>query len=490
MRQLLLLIVLLLYGLAKGQTNITGYTYWLDDDMEQAITGTASEPTFIFTETLDGSSLTDGMHFFNYRCKDDSGRWSSVLSHAFYKLPALPQAENHTITGYQYWLNNRAVTTINSVPASDMLVFSDVFNLDTLSYGMHSLSFRSIDNHGRWSPVMTHFFYRMKAEKPLAPQNINYSEYWIDDYEKQMANISSSTPTFSLSEVLNLDTLAKGMHSFNARFRSDSSLWSSIHTHFFYKLDTPEPITPSHLTTFEYWFDDEIVNKQTQAIGPAQSHIFLSNFDLSNIENGMHAFNCCYKDDHGKYSSVMSHLFYKLPTEKAPYEDNVITAYRVVFDNDPNLVQEFSIPDNTSNPFVLDASISCPFSTLGEHDISFQFKDKYDMWSSVCSNRDNIPTFTGSNTSTSNFVKIYPNPFKKELFIDYDLDQHSRLHLEVYNIMGKLIHKEYLDYTVGHHHLSFDSTYSSGEDIARGIYIIRVYTADKKINKTFKVIKL
>lgn len=92
------------------------------------------------------------------------------------------------------------------------------------------------------------------------------------------------------------------------------------------------------------------------------------------------------------------------------------------------------------------------------------------------------------NTSLSRLTKIYPNPFKEEINIEFDLTDNSNLKVEIYDIFGKridvLMNVELAN--KAEYHLKWNTKNSSELIHSNGTYIIKIIT--KNDVNTYKVI--
>ncbi len=364
-----------------GQTNLTGYTYWFDDDMGSTFTNVFPSSSIYISEVLDCSSLVEGMHTFNLRSVDDSGRWSSVMTHHFYKFNEFDTLWDSKIDLYQYWIDDYSIINEQIAVPTDVFLLYEKYYLDTIEPGIHSFHLRFRDDRHAWSSIKSHFFYRYQETQPPGIRKITRCEYWIDNLSSKFTQELSPSGFFTLSEILTLDTLNEGLHHFNIRIKDDSNQCSSVHTQWFYKY-AREAMLDAELVNMEYWFDNNLADQQTAVISPEKQYTFLSDIDLTDFENGLHSFNCRFKDNSCKYSSVMTHLFYIFP-EHALTGDNYITSYRVIYDNNPKLVQDFVIKANNENFLILDVSIPPPPLEIDTHIVAIQFQDEKGLWSSV-----------------------------------------------------------------------------------------------------------
>ena len=60
---------------------VVEYEYWLDEDVDNKVTGSDAKSEYAFT--LDVSTLKDGEHTFNFRVKNSAGLWSEVYAETF-----------------------------------------------------------------------------------------------------------------------------------------------------------------------------------------------------------------------------------------------------------------------------------------------------------------------------------------------------------------------------------------------------------------------
>ena len=64
----ILLFTFCFFSLAVAQNSISAYTWWLDDDYSNSTTAAENGMSgFNFLETIEASSLSEGVHFFNFR---------------------------------------------------------------------------------------------------------------------------------------------------------------------------------------------------------------------------------------------------------------------------------------------------------------------------------------------------------------------------------------------------------------------------------------
>ena len=285
------------------------------------------------------------------------------------------------IEGYEYWFNNDFAnkTTTNVAPTQQLLVNQSV-SVTGLTSGVHTFNFRSFDDKGKYSAVISSFFYKPSALESSPNPEITAYEYWVDNsYGDAVLVNTAAQQQLSIDELISMSSLPNGIHVFNIRFKDSRGLWSSTTSEFFYKMPPPAPGS-SNLVSYEYWFDNDYQNAVT-ANTPVQSPVVINEMvDAQTLPAGIHIFNIRFKDDRGLWSSTTSEFFYKMAAQSVT--NNLIVGYRYWLNDDfenatvealETPVKQFSLIDNLD------------FTSIpkGDYTISFQFKDTLGLWSSV-----------------------------------------------------------------------------------------------------------
>lgn len=147
-------------------TAVTSLQYWWDDLTQNTVTMPYSTDEFV----LSANVLPVGLHSLNYRVKDNTGRWSELRSHYFYKSEARDSAR---IVSYSYWwndLDDHAVTRQLEQPVATFVLDDDfTMPLEARSgYAGHytatlniitTLNIIITDNHGMSNYLTTNVEY-------------------------------------------------------------------------------------------------------------------------------------------------------------------------------------------------------------------------------------------------------------------------------------------------------------------------------------------
>ena len=153
---------------------LTSYEYWFNNDFENRTTiNTTPQQVYNIDTILNMSTLSNGVQALNLRFKGNSGLWSSVYKHFFYKKPEQLIPLNY-ITEVRYWINTDVNGAI-SIPFDPnfQVTILDSINLSNLNKGFYDIHFQFKDTNGIWSMVI-----KETIEKLSLP--IAYFTYILD----------------------------------------------------------------------------------------------------------------------------------------------------------------------------------------------------------------------------------------------------------------------------------------------------------------------
>ncbi len=146
---------------ADSEARVATYSYWFNNDVSNAIEQTVPQSgSIVINEKFDAATLPDGLHVFNIRFKDTTGKWSSTLSRFFYRMPLQETNEENLVSAYQYWFNDNDAMSFRvdlEQPVNPLHLLADI-EVPFLEPGGHALNIRFMDLGGKWSPVLTETF--------------------------------------------------------------------------------------------------------------------------------------------------------------------------------------------------------------------------------------------------------------------------------------------------------------------------------------------
>lgn len=163
-------------GIDPITTSMSSYEYWFDNNYADDNTGTISGPSPYFNESIDVSTLSNGLHSLHIRFKDANNLWSSVITQFFVKVPQINTP--NLISNYEYWFDSETYASVNSVSLLSPVTpcnWNDVIDVTDLSEANHTVHFRFQDINGVWSSVVTDTFSRVpfvKADFTVSPTSI------------------------------------------------------------------------------------------------------------------------------------------------------------------------------------------------------------------------------------------------------------------------------------------------------------------------------
>ena len=215
----------------KEKNEIRTCEYWFDTDFDNKKTDNCNGQ---FSQAIDMSHLSDGMHSLNICFKDNRNQWSSPAVHYFY---CVKEREPNEITAYEYWFDTDYAGCRRGESGG---VFSQELEVVSLSEGMHSLNVRFKDNRGQWSSPAIHYFYCLKE---LGSNEIVGYEYWVDENGfdgRKFVDVSDGI----LSLSLDFRQLENGYHTLFFRVKDKRGQWSSPLIARFEKIDGIIPDIP------------------------------------------------------------------------------------------------------------------------------------------------------------------------------------------------------------------------------------------------------
>ncbi len=110
--------------LTDARQELANYRYWIDNDLEHAVTGAIGGDGAVVLD-LDVSSLQEGLHVLNARVSSDNGYLSPISSQVFL-IPTKEDSDHRFITGYRYWFNKAVPTRVDIDPSEGEVTLKDL----------------------------------------------------------------------------------------------------------------------------------------------------------------------------------------------------------------------------------------------------------------------------------------------------------------------------------------------------------------------------
>ncbi|MBL4585432.1 MAG: hypothetical protein JKX84_00015, partial [Flavobacteriales bacterium] len=357
--------------------SIVQYEYWFDDDYaNRTTTGVSPQPQLHLNTLLPTpNNLSQGLHSFHIRFKDDRGFWSSVLSQLVYRMNTTLGGNTNNIVAYEYWFDDDYIGTVdyNGISAQSPYVLLSDLDATTMSQGLHSLHIRFRDQADQWSSVVSQLFYKMNTLLNGNTNNVANYEYWFDDDHANAINQpANGQPMFQLSADLDASALNNGLHSFHIRFDDEAGQWSSVVSQLVYKMGNSLNAV-NQIAAYRYWFDMDFANVVVQNVNPPIEQYILNDLiDASLLPSGEHVVHFQFQDLAQQWSSVLTDTFQAAAVPVANFTANPISLCNsgwVDFTNNSVNVDTYlwDFDDSNTSP---DFEPSHFFATQGTYDVT------------------------------------------------------------------------------------------------------------------------
>jgi hypothetical protein len=171
-----------------------------------------------------------------------------------------------------------------------------------------------------------YIYFLLVSYVAIGQAKISGYEYWIDsDLGSKVKVPVSPVKSFTLNTQISLTNISTGLHVFNVRFFDDSARYSGTTSSFFYK--APLSSGSSSISAVQYWFDENYGSAAVQSISGSVVN-FNQLLNTAALATGLHVIHIRFKDLQGRWSSPLTHFFYKMPLSASP--DNVITCMAIL----------------------------------------------------------------------------------------------------------------------------------------------------------------
>jgi len=248
-----LLAVLLMLLALQGQavaTDIVAAEAFIDDANVAEGSGTpvnvnALGSIFEIAGQLDISSLSLGVHIIYTRVKDEDNVWSEPMAQPFVITEQPPNYDDNYLTQAEYFFNHNDLGPGSNTPISlqsDNAVFEIILeqiqqtaDITALSPGVNTISFRTRDNVGQWSEVMTQPF--LRPDNFNNPTLVHEAEYFLGADPGIGNGIPVSGSFNDVIEILEQGGVHPnnfpGVYKVGFRAKDSNGLWSDTHYQYY-----------------------------------------------------------------------------------------------------------------------------------------------------------------------------------------------------------------------------------------------------------------
>lgn len=356
-KRLLHIIILLLWIVTSAQAQ--RYEYWLDGNYNNRILATYGGGDV--TASMDVSSLTPGLHFYNIRMQYGEGQWGSVRRYLF-MVPGM--AGEKAASLYEYWIDGAYAQKQTAIyNGGDINVTTDVSNLTD---GIHYFNMRAKDKFGVWGPVNRYLF-MVSGKNVLQPTTV---EYWIDDRTSMTKPVNGSTIQLSVD----ISLLESGTHQFYCRVQASNGKWSEPYASEF---TIAAPVLQEAF--IEYYIDIDPGYGNANMVKEIEQGSNKISVDLANILDGAHVLYLRTRDEYGRWSASVARPLY---VHHKRYENFVKMEY-FFDDNDPGNDKATPLSDFKADMESLVSQLPITGLQAGSHTLNVRGMTEDGVWSSV-----------------------------------------------------------------------------------------------------------
>ena len=137
----------------NNNASIASAEYWLDDDFAKKVS--LSGNNVQQTLSIDISHLGSGVHYFNYRAKDNEGVWGNITRQMFY-IAHQAKSVGSELMDYECWFDD----DISNKTTGKAILANYVISMDIsgLQEGKHTFNFRAKNVLDQWTDIFTETF--------------------------------------------------------------------------------------------------------------------------------------------------------------------------------------------------------------------------------------------------------------------------------------------------------------------------------------------
>ena len=134
---------------------------------------------------------------------------------------------------------------------------------------------------------------------------------------------------------------------------------------------------------------------------------------------------------------------------------------------------------NKNDTAILNIMCNIPVSITGElwSDTMYVETDQQVYEALLMVDSDLISAVVNSEDETG--IKVYPNPFRDQLYIDFYLQQDEHVSLSIYDLNGRLVYHHADTFHNGQHSISWNGTGDNGYSIKPGYYFCKLKIGER-----------
>lgn len=231
MKTKLTVLMLLLYSIAFGQSNLINAEYFIDHDPGYGNgTSISLNGDTAFIDELITNDIAIGLHNMYLRVQDDNGIWGMAEVVSFLVKAPVELSEVSPLIYAEYFFGHDPGFGLANeiiVSSNDTLLISELIPSEGLPIGVNRLSLRMKNENETWGISEQIEFY-VRKDHTIIHEQIGGIEYFIDEDPGVGNGIFIdllAADTILINEYLESQSLSDGIHQLGIRIQSDSGTW-------------------------------------------------------------------------------------------------------------------------------------------------------------------------------------------------------------------------------------------------------------------------
>ena len=173
------------------------------------------------------------------------------------------------------------------------------------------------------------------------------------------------------------------------------------------------------IVAYEYYFNDDTVNRHYTTVNPQDDYNLVTDIDVSQLTNTINQIHFRFKDSNGQWSSVVNQMFITNP-ESDIIANNKMVSYEYWVDDDMNALKSITVQPNVVDLNVIDLDLNHIWR--GQHVLHSRYLDSNGLYSLVTTDTITkashpLARFT---TSTTEICEGESIQFDDNNSVDYD----------------------------------------------------------------------
>ncbi len=314
--------------------NITEIEYFFNEDpgvgSANSISSFSTDTEINFSETINTSSLVNGLHTLYMRAKDSDNTWGIPVPHLLF----VDQGETMLVDALEYFINEdpgvSLGTPVEVSDASEVELMQQI-TTENLSAGLHTLYLRAKSTDGDWGIPVPHLLFVDQGETML----VDALEYFINEDP----GVGLGTPVevsdeveIEISQDLMTSGLPTGLHTLYIRAKSTGGDWGIPVPHLLF-VDQGETMLVDAL---EYFInEDPGVSLGTPVeVSDASEVELMQQITTENLSAGLHTLYLRAKSTDGVWGIPINKIIF---VDQSADTVSLVVSAEYFFNEDPGV---------------------------------------------------------------------------------------------------------------------------------------------------------